>query len=89
MSNVAIDVFWVMVVAEATNVHNKPKIIGETLRVKGRNPIESVHYKREVTMAEKKRGRKKHEREKNIERGRLNGGRHLREKTHGKRVVSP
>ena len=27
-------------------------------------------------------------REKNTERGRPNGGKHLREKTHGKRVVS-
>ena len=34
------------------------------------------------------KGRKNRGREKNTERGRLNGGRHLREKTHGKRVVS-
>ena len=36
----------------------------------------------------KKRRKEKHEREKNTKRGRLNGGRHLRRKTHGKRVVS-
>ena len=30
---------------------NKPKTIGEALGVKGRNPIEWVHYKRKVTTA--------------------------------------
>ena len=34
------------------DAHNKPKTVGEALRVKGRNPIELAHYKREVTMAE-------------------------------------
>ena len=33
-------------------------------------------------------GKEKHGREKNTERGRLNGGKHLRGKTHGKRVVN-
>ena len=37
-------------------------------------------------MAEKW-GKEKYGRKKNTERGRLNGGRHLRGKTHGKRVV--
>ena len=40
-------------------------------------------------MAEKKGGKEKHKRKKNTERGRLNGGRHLRGKTHGKRVGTP
>ena len=33
-------------------------------------------------------GKEKHGREKNTERGRLNGGKHLRGKTHGKTVVN-
>ena len=41
--------------------------VGEALGVKGRNPIESVRYKRKVTMAEeeeKKHGREKKHRRK-------------------------
>ena len=53
--------------------HNKPKTVGEALRVKGRYPIESVHYKRKVTMAEKGRGKKTEER-KNTERKETQGG---------------
>ena len=49
---------------------NKQKTIGEALRIKGRNPIESVRYKRKVTTAEKedRKGEEKHGRETNIER---------------------
>ena len=58
------------------DAHNKPKTVGEALRVKGRNPIESVRYKRKVTTAKKggrkkkgtERGEERQGREKNIER---------------------
>ena len=52
------------------DAYNKPKTVGEALRVKGRNPIESVRYKRKVTIAEKEdqKGEEKHRREKNTER---------------------
>ena len=58
---------------------------GEALGVKGRNPIESVCYKRKVTTAEK-RGLKW--RGKTPKEGDPRGRRHLRGKTHSKRVVS-
>ena len=68
------------------------KIVGEALGVKGRNPIESVHYKRKVTTAEKE-GRmewegKNTEERKTPKEGDPRGRRHLRGKTHSKRVVS-
>ena len=40
------------------------KTVGEALGVKKRNPIESVFYKRKVTMAERWGGKKTEERKK-------------------------
>ena len=59
--------------------------------VKGRNLIESICYKRKVATVEKRGprgGGKNRERKKNTKRRRPNGGKHLRGKTHRKRVVS-
>ena len=56
------------------DAHNKPKTVGEALGVKKRNPIESVFYKRKVTMAERWGGKKTEER-KNTERKETQGGR--------------
>ena len=58
------------------DAYNKPKTVGEALRVKGRNPIESVRYKRKVTMAERGdgKGRKKtQKREKTLKEKRPKG----------------
>ena len=43
---------------------------------------------RQLWMGDRRGKEKKHGREKNTKRGRLNGGRYLSVKTHGKRVVS-
>ena len=69
------------------DAHNEPKTIGEALRVKGRNPIKLVCYKRKVTRQKKgtewrrkNKGRKeKTGEERKTLKERNNGGKHLRE----------